>query len=109
NLGSLYFEGSGVDQSTDQGIAWFSAAARGGHANSAFALANMYSDGDPVSRDLALSHAWASMAVLHEHAEAEDFRANLESRLSDEQLSEARRTYARWQITPPQLPQTPNP
>ncbi len=109
NLGSLYFEGSGVDQSTDQGIAWFMAAARGGHANSAFALANMYNDGDPVSRDYALSHAWASMAVLHEHPEAEAFRASLEPKLSSTQLSQARRTFARWQITPPELPTRPNP
>ncbi len=104
NLGSLFLEGSGVDLSVESGIAWFTAAARGGHANSAFALANMYNDGDPVARNLPLAHAWASMAVLHEHPEADSFRADLESRLDSDELSEARRTYARWQITPATLP-----
>lgn len=107
NLGSLYMEGSGVEKDVETSIAWFTAAARGGHANSAFALANMYFDGDPVNRDYVLAHAWASMALLHEHPEAESFRSRLESRLDSNELSAARRTYARWQIEPPTLPITP--
>lgn len=107
NLGSLYIEGSGVIEDVETGIAWFSAAGRGGHANSSFALANMYFDGDPVERDYAMAHAWASMALLHEHPEAEAFRNRVERRLDSEELSAARRTYARWQIEPPRLPETP--
>ncbi len=104
NLGSLFLEGSGVDKNIDSGIAWLIAAARGGHANSAFALANMHREGDPVSENLPLAHAWASMAILHEHPEAESFRADLERQLDSDELGEARRTYARWQITPVTLP-----
>lgn len=107
NLGSLYIEGSGVSKDVETGIAWFSAAGRGGHANSAFALANMYFDGDPVERDYAMAHAWASMALLHEHPEAEAFRSRVERRLDSEELSAARRTYARWRIEPPALPDAP--
>jgi TPR repeat protein len=107
NLGSLYMEGSGVSQDVTTSIAWFSAAARGGHANSAFALANMYFDGDPVERDYALAHAWASLALLHEHPEAEEFRSRVERRMDSGELSTARRTFARWQIEPPGLPDAP--
>ncbi len=107
NLGSLYLDGTGVERDVDTGIAWFTAAAQGGHGSSAFALANMYFDGDPVDRDYVLSHAWSSMAVLHEHPEAESFRSTVEQRMESAQLSEARRTFARWQIEPPALPAKP--
>jgi TPR repeat protein len=104
NLASLYIDGSGVASDVNQGIAWFSAAGRGGHADSALTLANMYYDGNPVERDLVLAHSWASMAELYKHDEAAALLSKIERRMAAEEMSQARRLFARWQIEPHSLP-----
>ena len=104
NLGSLYLDGSGTAKDIDTGVAWLATAARGGHADSAMILARMHVDSDLVSQDLVQAHAWASMAHKHEHPNAESFRAEIESRLSPDQISAARRSFTRWQIEPAELP-----
>ena len=109
NLGSLFLDGSGVEKDVVLGVAWLEASAKSGHADSAITLAKMYNDGDLVAQDYTLSHAWASMALQHQHPEAESLRALIESRLTPSQLSAARRTFARWQIEPAELPSSGNP
>lgn len=100
NLGSLYMSGQGVEQNTEEGVAWFSRAGKAGHADAAFALASLYEEGDSVARDRVSAHAWANQAVYNEHGEAEDLLHQIEERLSADQLSQARRLFARWQIEP---------
>ena len=104
NLASLYLDGSGVASNVDRGIEWFSSAGRSGHADSAVTLANMYFDGNPVEKDLVLAHSWASMAKLYEHEEADALLSKIERRMASEQMSQARRLFARWQIEPSTLP-----
>ncbi len=104
NLGSLYLDGTGVESNIDLGIEWFSSAGRSGHADSAVTLANMYFDGSPMERDLVLAHSWASMAKLHEHEEADALLSKIERRMAADQMSQARRLFARWQIEPNTLP-----
>ncbi len=98
NLGSLYYFGNGVERDRDKAVEWYAFAARAGSAAAAHTLALMYRDGDHVDRDPVLAHAWTAWAVFYEHPEAGDLLEELEGRMSPEQLSEARRTFARWRI-----------
>jgi hypothetical protein len=51
-----------------------------------------------VERDLVQAHAWAHMARVNQHDEAAAFISKIEPRLDPQQLSSARRLFARWQI-----------
>ena len=122
NLGSLYYAGDGVEADTTKAVELFEGAARAGHANAALILANMYADGElaaeeepglftnlrrylpallsdeQASNDLVLAHVWANVAIANENSEADALLVDLEGRMSAEQLSQARRQFARWQI-----------
>ena len=98
NLGSLYYFGHGVGEDRDKAVEWYGNSARAGNAAAAFTLAEMYRDGDHVDRDPVLAHAWAAWAARHDHPEGGAMMEELESRMRPEQLSDARRTFARWQI-----------
>ena len=122
NLGSLYYAGDGVEADTTKAVELFEGAARAGHANAALILANIYADGElaaeeepglftnlrrylpallsdeQASNDLVLAHVWANVAIANENSEADALLADLEGRMSAEQLSQARRQFARWQI-----------
>ncbi|MEX2469068.1 MAG: tetratricopeptide repeat protein [Pseudohongiellaceae bacterium] len=98
NLGSLYLTGDGVTRDVDAGVRWLGSAAKAGHAPAAFSLADMYLNGDSVPRDLVEAHAWASQAVYNEAEDAEDLQSRIERRLDADQLTQARRLFARWQI-----------
>lgn len=98
NLASLYSEGDGTKKDMDKAVEWFTYAARAGHPTSAFILATMYRDGDHVKRDRVQAHAWASMAINNEYADAVEFKADLEDDMNSDQLSQARRIFARWQL-----------
>ena len=98
NLGSLYFSGQGTTVDEDKAIELYSRSARDGHADAALTLAMMYHDGESVNRDPVQAYAWASMALNNEHIEAASLRDDIELGMNPQQLSEARRLFARWQI-----------
>ena len=117
NLGNLYYAGDGVEMNRTKAVAMFESAAKGGHPNAALILANMYADGEVsgdtepgllarLARffgaadgdDLVLAHAWANMAIANESEQGEALRTELESRMSAQQISDARRQFALWQI-----------
>jgi TPR repeat protein len=98
NLGSLYYAGNGTTIDRDKAVEMFGKAAKAGHANAAFLLANMFSEGDHVNKDPVQAHAWASMAISNKNEEAISLRKDLEKHMSSEQLNQARRLFARWQI-----------
>jgi TPR repeat protein len=122
NLGSLYYAGDGVEANPDKAVEMFEGAAGAGHANAALILANMYADGELTSEeepslyaqltnyistlfsgeqgedDLVLAHVWANVAIANESDEADALRADLEDRMSEMQLRQARRQFALRQI-----------
>ncbi|MCH8176356.1 MAG: sel1 repeat family protein [Proteobacteria bacterium] len=98
NLGSLYFSGHGTGADEDKAVELYSRSARSGSADAAITLARMYRDGESVSADPVQAHAWASMALNHEHIEAASLRDEIERGMNSQQMSEARRLFARWQI-----------
>ena len=122
NLGSLYYAGDGVEANPDKAVEIFKEAARAGHPNAALILANMYADGELTSEEelglfyqlsstisslfssdqdhegLVLAHVWANVAIANESGEADALRVDLEERMSEKQLSQARRQFAQQQI-----------
>lgn len=123
NLGSLYFAGDGIEANPEKAVEMFRLAGRAGHAGAALILANMFADGELSTTDevptlfervsnyvasffsdgepdddLVLAHAWANLALANESTEAGALLADLEARMSDGELSRARRQFAQWQI-----------
>ena len=98
NLGSLYYFGNGVRQDRDKAVEWYATSARAGNGAAAYTLAAMHRDGDHVDRDPVLAHAWAAWAARYDHPEAGAMIEEIANRMTPEQLGEARRTFARWQI-----------
>ena len=98
NLGSLYLDGQGTQVSVLEGIDWFTEAAKNGHANSAYTLAKMHQEGDFVDSDLVLAHAWAAQSEINEHPEASSLKEEIAQDLSTEEIRQARRIFAAWQI-----------
>ena len=98
NLGSLYLDGQGTQISVLEGVNWFTQAAKSGHANSAFTLAKMYQKGDFVDSDLVAAHAWAAQSEINEYPEANILKEEIEKDLSVEEIRQARRVFAAWQI-----------
>ena len=107
NLGSLYLEGQGTRQNNVLGIDWFTRAAHSGHPSAAFALAKMYQQGDPIPKDLIQAYAWAAKAENNDHDEGTALKEEIENELNPSEVSQARRLFATWQITPA-LPVLPN-
>ncbi|MEX0963507.1 MAG: tetratricopeptide repeat protein [Pseudohongiellaceae bacterium] len=98
NLGSLYYAGDGTEVDRDKAVEMFGRAAKAGHPNAALLLANMFAEGEHVNKDAVQAHAWASMAIQNENLEAVALREDIQNRMSPQQLSQARRLFARWQI-----------
>ena len=98
NLGSLYLDGQGTQVSVLEGVNWFTQAAKNGHANSAYTLAKMHQEGDFVDSDLVLAHAWAAQSEINEHPEASSLKKEIAQDLSAEEIRQARRIFATWQI-----------
>ena len=98
NLGSLYLDGQGTQVSVLEGVNWFTQAAKNGHANSAYTLAKMHQEGDFVDSDLVLAHAWAAQSEINEHPEASLLKKEIAQDLSEEEIRQARRIFAAWQI-----------
>lgn len=98
NLATLLYEGRGTPRDRDQAVIWFTTAGKAGNADAAMVLAKMYQEGEHVQKDPVLAHAWTSMAVSNDHPDAAALRQILERRMSPEQLSQARRQFATWQI-----------
>lgn len=98
NLGSLYYAGDGTEIDRDKAVEMFGLSAKAGHPNAALLLANMFAEGDHVNKDAVQAHAWASVAIRNENLEAVALRESIQSGMSPQQLSQARRLFARWQI-----------
>lgn len=71
SLGSLYFEGAGVEKDYDTSAAWFKKAAEQGYAPAQFNLGNAYKHGNGVPQDDALAADWWRKAAEQDFAPAQ--------------------------------------
>lgn len=71
SLGSLYFEGSGVDKSMEASAKWFRLAADQGYAPAQFNLGNAYKNGNGVEQDDLKAAEWWRKAADQDFAPAQ--------------------------------------
>lgn len=71
SLGSLYFEGAGVEQNYAESAKWFQLAADQGYAPAQFNLGNAYKHGQGVEQDDVKAADWWRKAAEQEFAPAQ--------------------------------------
>ena len=98
NLGALYYAGQGTGRDREQAMQWYIRAGNADYAPAQYNIGEMYFRGDGIPKDSIRAHAWLSRAVENNHDSAGDLLEDIENDLSDEQLSEARRLFARLKI-----------
>ena len=98
NLGALYYQGQGVRRNRETALEWYIKAGNADYAPAQYNIGEMYFRGDGIRKDLIRAHAWISRAIENDHATAADLLNEIESGMSETQLSEARRMFARLKI-----------
>ena len=58
NLGCMYRDGEGVDQSYERAVEYYEAAARQGKANAQYNLGNRYANGQGVEQSFETARVW---------------------------------------------------
>lgn len=81
-LGDLYMQGQGVDQSHERAMLWYRQAARQNDARAQFNLGNMYLLGEGVLQDDETARDWYALAAAQGHAGARNNLENLERRMA---------------------------
>ena len=71
NVGTMYYEGLGVDDNIDEALTWFRRSADQGYARAQSRLGYIYADGDEVRQDYALAVKWFQLAATQGHAKAQ--------------------------------------
>ena len=71
NIGTMYYEGLGVDDNFDEALIWFRRSADQGYARAQSRLGFIYADGDEVPQDYALAVKWFQLAATQGHAKAQ--------------------------------------
>lgn len=71
SLGSLYFEGAGVEKDLPESAKWFRRAAEQGYAPAQFNLGNAYKNGNGVEQDDLKAAEWWRKAAEQEFAPAQ--------------------------------------
>lgn len=66
-VGTLYYEGRGVERDPEQAAEWYRMAAEQGHASAQAALGNMYHDGDGVPEDWEKAAEWLRKSAEQGH------------------------------------------
>ncbi len=97
NLGVMYEEGNGVLQDYAEAAKWYRKAAEGGNVIAKVNLGVMRENGFPgVPLNVVLAHMWFNLAAAQGSADAANFRDELASDMSPEQVAEAQRLAKEW-------------
>jgi len=98
NLGALYYEGQGTRRDRELALQFYILAGNADYAPAQYNVGEMYYLGDGVDKDLVRAHAWLSRAVENQHETAAGLLEQIENDMSEAQLGEARRMFARLKI-----------
>jgi len=102
DLGAMYVKGQGVPQDHAEAARWFQRAAEQGHAMAQINLGRAYDVGAGVPRDYVQSYMWFDLAASRsasdtkQRDEAFANRDRVASKMTADQLSEARRLVGEW-------------
>jgi Sel1 repeat len=116
-VGALYSAGVGLPRSDEEAFRWFSRAADQGHSHAMLILGGLYAIGRGVPKDYVSAYKYAY--IVGSATKVEEFRNGsrqlmgaLESKMTPQQVSQARTDALRWhavstattvQMTPAQM------
>jgi hypothetical protein len=108
-LGSLYSAGVGVPRSDQEAFRWFGRAANQGHSHAMLILAGLYATGRGVEKNNFEAYKWAY--IVNGASRIEEFRNDssqlvsvLESRMSPQEINQARSDAGKWRAVVPARP-----
>jgi TPR repeat protein len=106
-LGALYSSGVGRPRSDEEGFRWFSRAAEQGHSHAMLVLAGLYAIGRGTQQDNVNAYKWAYIVSVGSRVDefrngARQLMGVLETRMTPEELNQARADAARWHAVPTQ-------
>jgi TPR repeat protein len=96
NLGYLYDNGVGVNRDPAKALYWFRKVAEAGGPIGQYNLGNAYLKGRGVEQDPVEAAKWLTLAAAGGMPEAKTALAELEPRLTKDQLGEARYRAVEW-------------
>jgi TPR repeat protein len=91
NLGFMYENGQGVIQDRKEAATWYRKAAEQGYAYAQNNLGLLYENGQGVLKDDIMAYALFNLAAVQGNEEARNNRALLKTKMSQDQIAEARR------------------
>jgi hypothetical protein len=115
-LGSLYSAGVGVPRSDQEAVRWFGRAANQGHSHAMLILAGLYATGRGVAKNNA--EAYKLAYIVNGASRVDEFRDGsrqlmgvLETRMSPQDISQAKSSAANWRavVTSRPAPTAPPP
>jgi uncharacterized protein len=89
-IGLMYASGQGVDQDYRKALHWFGKSAKKGYGLSQYHIGLMYSEGLGVPQSDIKAYAWLEAALSQGITEVRDSLQSLQTRLTPEQLEEAK-------------------
>jgi hypothetical protein len=90
-LAMSYETGAGTEPNAERAFEWYRRAAKSGNSRAMNALAQMYATGAGIRTNLANAHAWNQVAGARGFEGAERYAADLEARMSEQDLALARK------------------
>ena len=106
SVGIMYYSGQGVPQDYGEAAKWYRLAAEQGNATAQSNLGSMYYSGQGVPQNYVQAYMWIDLAASRSSAredrdEAVSNRNVVASKMSREQLAEAKKLLREWK---PKLP-----
>jgi hypothetical protein len=106
-LGALYSSGVGRPRSDEQALQWFSRAAEQGHSHAMLVLAGLYAIGRGTAKDNVSAYKWAYIVSVGSRMDefrngARQLMGVLETKMTPQELNQARADAARWHAVPTQ-------
>jgi len=93
NLGFVHYSQNDIAGTTE----WWSRAAQGGDEQAMFSLGFIFAEGDRAPHDPVQAHMWYDLAAAHGSADAAYKRDQLASKMSADEVAEARRLARTWE------------
>jgi uncharacterized protein len=101
NLADMYENGRGVPRDFTEAASWYRKAAEQRYALAQYKLGLLYTDGRGVPQDYVQAHMWFSLSALDGETEASalNHRAEIEAKMTTEQIARAQALFAAWEPT----------
>jgi TPR repeat protein len=101
NLGMFHEYGYGVAQDYEEAVKWYRKAAEQGNARAENSLGSCYARGQGVARDLVEAYKWLSLAATQGDQTARQGLAEIERKMTPDQIAEAQRLPASLSLISP--------